>query len=327
MANGTLNKTAGVELETHSHPHVHPFLASISQPTGIELRSSSKKAAESDGALERVKPDEVLPHTPLSELTTDGLEPEQIWQQMELRAPGYVRVSKELTSSDEPVGMDEVELEHSEDGSEDMTEEEFREMLAEQGMDDLTEEEIAKMLQDAEDEGDSDEEEEDGDEDSEEEESEDGDEDDEDDEMSGSEGDEEEDEVTFEDGTKIGGSDEDDEDLDLDLDEEEEDVDEEEEDEVMGEEGSLSASDAGSADSAEEDEAGPSRAGPSKRRQHPTLDDQFFSIDDFNRMTEEAEASHLSSGRLNEDEDEELDEDVGDMMLRGASEDGREFCS
>lgn len=31
---------------------------------------------------------------------------------------------------------------------------------------------------------------------------------------------------------------------------------------------------------------------------HPTLDDQFFSIDAFNRFTEEAEATSTSSGSL-----------------------------
>ncbi|KAG8740904.1 hypothetical protein FRC10_003563 [Ceratobasidium sp. 414] len=54
-------------------------------------------------------------------------------------------------------------------------------------------------------------------------------------------------------------------------------------------------------------EANPQRV--AKRRAHPTLDDDFFSIDDFNRETEALEAQSRSSGALNDD-DEEEDEDV-----------------
>ncbi|KAG9103460.1 hypothetical protein FRC06_010657 [Ceratobasidium sp. 370] len=54
-------------------------------------------------------------------------------------------------------------------------------------------------------------------------------------------------------------------------------------------------------------EVNPQRA--AKRRAHPTLDDDFFSIDDFNRETEALEAQSRSSGAL-DDDDEEEDEDV-----------------
>lgn len=56
---------------------------------------------------------------------------------------------------------------------------------------------------------------------------------------------------------------------------------------------------------------------------HPTLDDQFFSIDDFNRITEEQEAGKASLGKLGsskkggDDDDEEdirLDDDIGDLL-------------
>jgi U3 small nucleolar RNA-associated protein MPP10 len=40
------------------------------------------------------------------------------------------------------------------------------------------------------------------------------------------------------------------------------------------------------------------------RPAHPVLDDEFFSIDEFNRETEEMEALSRSRGQLNEDEDE-----------------------
>lgn len=56
-------------------------------------------------------------------------------------------------------------------------------------------------------------------------------------------------------------------------------------------------------------------------RRHPTLDDQFFSIEDFNRVTEEQEAGKASLGKLgsSKDEDDEetdirLDEDIGDLL-------------
>ncbi|QRW22100.1 U3 small nucleolar ribonucleoprotein mpp10 [Rhizoctonia solani] len=53
-----------------------------------------------------------------------------------------------------------------------------------------------------------------------------------------------------------------------------------------------------------------------QRRAHPTLDDTFFSIDDFNRETEALEAQNRSSGALNDDDDdgEEDGEDVDLFM-------------
>ncbi|CAE6436225.1 unnamed protein product [Rhizoctonia solani] len=47
---------------------------------------------------------------------------------------------------------------------------------------------------------------------------------------------------------------------------------------------------------------------------HPTLDDSFFSIDDFNRETEALEAHNRSAGALNEDDEDEDDEDVDLFM-------------
>ncbi|KAJ1302535.1 hypothetical protein OPQ81_002852 [Rhizoctonia solani] len=45
-----------------------------------------------------------------------------------------------------------------------------------------------------------------------------------------------------------------------------------------------------------------------KRRAHPTLDDTFFSIDEFNRETEELEAQNRSSGALKEDDEDDEEE-------------------
>ncbi|PWN18642.1 hypothetical protein BCV69DRAFT_273615 [Microstroma glucosiphilum] len=58
------------------------------------------------------------------------------------------------------------------------------------------------------------------------------------------------------------------------------------------------------------DEAG-TTAGPSRRKgpRHPTLDDEFFSIDDFNRQTEEDERREIfkEAGEGGDSDDEELD--------------------
>lgn len=315
-------------LEESSHAQIHPFLASIAEPTPIQLRSTAKGTGKGkEPSPARMEPENVLPHTPLSELTTSGLEQEQIWEQLELRAPGYIKVAKEIVSAGGRPEMDMDEMEEmaeedEEEGSdEDMTEEEFRKMLSEGELGDLTDEQIEEMMKEAEAEGDSDEDSDDDEEEEDEEDDEDDDEDEEGDSLEGSD----EDEVEFEDGTKIG-SDED-EDL-LDDDEEEgdddddEEDDEEDEDEVdieMGSEEEFSLD--GNEDGEQE------QAGPSRRKRHPTLDDQFFSIDDFNRMTEEAEATNLSSGRLDDDEEEELDEDVGQLMLNGVGDDEGLFLS
>ena len=48
----------------------------------------------------------------------------------------------------------------------------------------------------------------------------------------------------------------------------------------------------------------------SHRPAHPTLDDAFFSIDDFNRETEELESLSRSRGGLDDDDDDDGDEDV-----------------
>lgn len=49
---------------------------------------------------------------------------------------------------------------------------------------------------------------------------------------------------------------------------------------------------------------------------HPELDDRFFSIDDFNRQTEEAEAAFATRGKLGDDDEDSEDdeeEDSGDL--------------
>ncbi|OCF32032.1 U3 small nucleolar RNA-associated protein MPP10 [Kwoniella heveanensis BCC8398] len=320
----------GISLEAISHPHLHPFLLSILEPPSVNLRSSTKAKAQKDKepTPEAEKPESFLPYTPLSILTTEGLDPEQVWAQLELRAEGISKTVKEVGAGEGNADNDDEDAEGGEDeddeeeSDEEMSVEEFRQMLiesGEEGVEDLDDGEIRALMEDT-----------DSDEDSDEDE-------DEDDEDGGVKfnSDSEEDELDVGSDEEDGDENEDGEDLDGELgsddemnlgeDEEEEDEEEEEEEEDDGEDADLGADDDEEDDDATDLFAG---AGPSKpqakgkRRAHPTLDDQFFSIDEFNRQTEEAEAGRLTSGRLGGDEGEDEDmEDVGAMMLNGAGDD------
>ena len=260
----------------------------------------------------------MLPYTPLTELTTSGLDHEQIWAQLELRAEGIVKVVKEVGPGEQP-DLDNSDIEVASDGEdseeddsgEEMTEEEWERMMQEHGHgddsdsdeDDEDDGEGLDLGSDEDDEGESDDEENMirwKDEDSEEGSasgSGSGSEDEDEDE--GSEDDEDED-VSDETGS--------DEDIDMDAlgsDEEQEEDDDDDKEALFG---------AGDAEDDDDDMPGPS----SRRKRHPTLDDDFFSIDEFNRLTEEAEAGRLSSGRLGGEEDEDEDDlgDVGAVMLQ-----------
>ena len=248
---------------------------------------------------------------------------EQIWAQLEFRNQGIIEVIKrvgpmgvasedgdaeDMSSGEEDEDDDSGD---SEDSMEDMTEEEFREMMMRGDLGDSEEDE---------------EEDEDDDEGLSEEEdkvefyeNEDG-EDDQDDQEQSEEGSVDGDESLdgFEGGEmKDEGGDA--------LDDEEDALD----DEVDAEEsqdGSDIDMDADGGDEIDDRAAlfGVGEAGPSQlrsKRSHPTLDDDFFSIDEFNRLTEEAEAGRTTSGRLGgveDDEDEDLNEDIGGLMLGGA---------
>ncbi|KZO96934.1 Mpp10 protein [Calocera viscosa TUFC12733] len=112
--------------------------------------------------------------------------------------------------------------------------------------------------------------------------------------------------------------DEDDEDPSLTEDETEENEDEDEEgdpEEGYGEEGIEELHDEEDVDDDDIDMDAPGsltlKSSMRKRPRHPTLDDEFFSIDDFNRETEAMEARTKSAGHLGDDgEDDEIDEDV-----------------
>lgn len=213
------------------------------------------------------------------------MDPEQVWAQLELRAEGLCRIIKEVAQpeNDEEEGS-VMGWEEEEDEEEDSTE-------------DMTVEEWEKMMAEGGyEEGMSDEEMGSDEEDS--------DEDDEEDEEMGSD----------EEGLDLGSEDEDGL-LDEDEDGEGEEEDDEDEDEVADGSGS---------DAADDDDEDAYAPGPSKPRkpQHPTLDDQFFSIDEFNRQTEEMEAGRVTSGALGGDEDEEAElDDMGALFLEEGEDD------
>jgi U3 small nucleolar RNA-associated protein MPP10 len=262
-----------------SHPELHLFLGSLTeQGPAISTRSGGSKSRQDKPPAA----DEILPYTPLSGLTVEGLDPEQVWEQLELRAKSIgeaVANVGEGSRTNEPEDDDEEEDEGSDmDGGsddEEMTLEEYERLMAEQGSD-----------------FDSDEDQEgsDGSEDEDEDEDEDG---------SGSE----EDQVNFydeEDGEALEG-DSDDEEVDGMDDEELEGMDGEDDDEE---------------DDEEDDDAPPTISQPSSSKsskKHPELDDSFFSIDAFNKLTEEAEAGRVTSGRLGGDDEDEEEEGLGDM--------------
>lgn len=261
-------------------------------PPRIETRSAATKIVGDDVPV--LAPEELLPYTPLGELTTEDMDAEQVWSQLELRAEGICAVVKEVGSGESPSDMDdeeeeESEEEGSEEGSEEeMTAEEWERMMAEEGYE----------------EGESDEE----------------------GEESGSDGEirwnsDEEMEGVSEEGSGEEGSEEgseDEEGSDEDGDEEEE------EGSDIEMEDAEDDDDASSASAGSDDRYAP---GPSKPRgkMHATLDDQFFSIDEFNRLTEEQEAGRVTSGALGGDEDEEAElDDFGDMFLKEGDDDAGE---
>ncbi|WVO14641.1 hypothetical protein L204_102278 [Cryptococcus depauperatus] len=315
----------GIALEPISHPHLHPFLLSILEPPSIDLRSRPKSQPKQEKLEQVIKPEEILPYTPLPFLTIDSLDAEQIWAQLELRAPSIIKALAQINEnnpeddlegnpgsddSDEDISIDEFkdmlrnaghpvdEMDEEEiaalkdemdDNIEDenMTLEEFKSMLKEsgyEGVDEMTEEELQALKKEMEDGSSEDDE---SQTESDEEES-----------ISESEESKESEVEIGEDGDEIPHN--------SDLAPLEDDSDSQE-----------SASQGENTDVVMENSSGfvNDSTNRSKNR-HPTLDDDFFSIDDFNRHTEELEAGRLSSGRLSGMEEEDEDNiDLGSIWL------------
>lgn len=262
----------------------------------------------------------LLPYTPLDGLYTEGMNFGQIWQQLELRSGKLGQVLKVVgIESPEPRGDESDVGMDSEDDSEGSGSEEDEDL----DFEGLSEEEKAEWLgyleknpdqftESYEDDGESGDEEGSGMESG-------------DDEESGSElaSDDDGSEIASDDGEGM---------------EEEDELESASDDEMDG------TDDEAEGDEEEDDEESASgfqtRRGPqlvlpisfdsshladhtflAMPCRHPTLDDAFFSIDDFNRITEEQEAGKSSFGKLgggkdddDEDDDIRLDDDIGDLL-------------
>jgi U3 small nucleolar RNA-associated protein MPP10 len=338
----------GVSLEALSNPPLQSFLVELQDDESPERRTSTrskaKKAKSPPAPAPASQMQDPFPYTPIPTLTTDGMEWEQIWSQLELKTQNIIRALSIITpealldtndmldeldfskvqkdkglgggdedeegeSDDEDDESDEDDLSDDENGEE-MTEEEFRRMMMEGGdsEDGSGSEDGVNFFDDAE---------MDDDEDSE---------DDEKDEVDVSDDDDEEDSIVSEIEGQVDlgeyGEEESDEE-DEDRVGEEEEVDENEEAD-LDQDGSEMDEDMEDVDATPDDEveddllpiAGPSRT----KRRHPTLDDDFFSIDQFNQQTELLEAGRVTSGVLAGDEDGEELEDLGVEMLQKGDE-------
>ncbi|KAJ9121733.1 hypothetical protein QFC22_002354 [Naganishia vaughanmartiniae] len=317
QGDGELAKTAlnaaksifdlGISLEHSSHPHLHPLLTSVIEPPPLMTRSKAnakkgKKGSKDDREPEAKKApvqtaESLLPYTPLDGLYTEGMNFAQIWQQLELRSGKLGDVLKvvgiesaEPKENDDDAGMDSEDSEES-----DEDDERENDILDFEGLDDEQKAMWLEYLKENPDEF-VEKFDDDGDDMSEED-------------VSGSDDDDEEDssdsESDLDDDMEGSGGESGDDDADMD-------------EEMSGDESSAMEED----DDAEDDEAEETSVFQTRRGpQHPTLDDQFFSIEDFNRVTEEQEAGKASLGKLgsSKDEDDEetdirLDEDIGDLL-------------
>lgn len=262
--------------EAQSRGRIVDLLSSISPSLAPQTRSQAA-ARPQDGQAQPHQETPALEATPVSELFVDGMDDEQIWSQLELRAENVCRALQyALDGMDERAEEDDESGIDGEDGEDDERMEELREAL-ERGEDieDLQGMEV------------------DTDEDSDEEEDE----------------EESEDEPDVHLGEKVV-------ELRYPSDEEDEDGEQEAEEEVWSEPRvDFSTFDTEmSVEYTEREQSSKPKYKPKpKKSGHPELDDGFFDLAAFNRETEEAEAKASSRGRLkrdSDDEDEILEDEV-----------------
>ncbi|KAG8931489.1 hypothetical protein FRC02_002668 [Tulasnella sp. 418] len=220
--------------ESNATSHINSLLSSLKPDYGPTTRSAAKRKQSPPPPPNTFRP------TPLDSLFVQGMAPEQVWEQLELRTKNICGVLDALIEREEP--LDEA------DGDESSLEDSFEDMEL-----------------------------------------------DDDEEEDGEEMNSEDDEASTESEDDHEGS------------------------SNLGEKVETLR---GESDSEEEEIGGIDRIDLDRPRRskrlrrgpmHPTLDDAFFSIDEFNRQTEEMEAKSRGSGKLaedDEDDDEAGDEDI-----------------
>ncbi|KAF8317444.1 Mpp10 protein [Clavulina sp. PMI_390] len=250
--------------ESLAKPYINALLKTLQNyEAAPQTRSQTKAALENSGPK---PPPPALPpfeSTPLDSLFLDGMNSDQIWEQLELKTKNLLKVLDSIVAPDE-------DPDAASDESSDFDVKDARAVV---GADDDDDDDEDGMDLDMDDIGNYD------DIDSEEDDDEDFDED--------------------EEGLEL------DDDLDFEDDGEEGDEDESSE----GEETIAPLRGEGIPDLDLDRPRGGRSLAASRRPSHPTLDDAFFSIDDFNRETEALESKTRSSGSLDAD-DEDATEDV-----------------
>ncbi|BGP12231.1 hypothetical protein JCM10213_007489 [Rhodosporidiobolus nylandii] len=101
-----------LESEALSFPHLSTLLASLTPTAGPSTRSASAARADAQQDAPRA----TLEVTPITELTTDGMDPEMIWEQMELRGRTVANLMESMFAEEaEPEDEEGGEFDFDED--------------------------------------------------------------------------------------------------------------------------------------------------------------------------------------------------------------------
>ncbi|BGP44298.1 U3 snoRNP protein [Rhodotorula kratochvilovae] len=145
--------------ESTAFPHLATLLAQLSPSAGPSTRSRSAAAAADDFGLDAEDEPFALAETPIPELTTEGMDAEMVWEQMELRGRTVDGLMEEMfgqgdEEDDGEEGFD-FDDEDGEGGEELEDEDEDDEMSAGEGEDlpEAAEEEYYRRLGEGKEEG------------------------------------------------------------------------------------------------------------------------------------------------------------------------------
>ncbi|SCZ90662.1 BZ3500_MvSof-1268-A1-R1_Chr1-3g02133 [Microbotryum saponariae] len=98
--------------EASAFPHLSTLITSLAPSSAPSTRSRSRSSGVQEP--ERLEAETILPPTPLSELTTQGMEPEMIWEQLEMRNSVVDEVLQEMFGGE---GREEEEGEEEDEDS------------------------------------------------------------------------------------------------------------------------------------------------------------------------------------------------------------------